>query len=125
MADERLSDGRRVAQLLASELTGDHGQLAALSVTDADPDIEPTPEGALAYRVHDDDADRIVAEVYIQPDRARVEFQVAPDVAAEVGSEQDLRVRPKATQPPQTIVFVEDGAQVKWILPVFRAVVDA
>jgi len=34
-------------------------------------------------------------------------------------------VRPKAVRPPRTLVFVEDGAQVKWTLPAFRALVAA
>lgn len=154
MVEDRLADGLRIAQLLASEVTGGVDRLARLSVTDADPDVEPTTDGALAYTVRlDDDTDgrvddadagddaderagesagtesdagsESIAKVYVQPDRARVEFRVAPDVAAEVGQARNLRVRPKAVRPPRTIVFVEDGAQVKWILPVFEAVVDA
>ena len=142
MVDDRLTDGRRIAQLLASELTGGVDRLTRLSVTDADPDVEPTTDGGLAYTVRfggdetedgaseDDESEESdeteeLAEVYVQPDRVRVEFRVAPDVAAETGREQNLRVRPKAVRLPQTIVFVEDGAQVKWILPVFEAVVDA
>jgi hypothetical protein len=130
MVTDRLSDGRRIAQLLASELTGGVDQLTRLSVTDADPDVEPTTDGALAYTVRldaeaEDAETEPVAEVYVQSDRVRVEFRVALDVAVDVGHEQDLRVRPKAVRPPRTIVFVEDGAQVKWILPVFEAVVDA
>ena len=133
MVEDRLADGTRIAQLLASELTGGVDQLTRLSVTDADPDVEPTTDGTLACRVRfggdetrasDDDTGGL-AEVYVHPDRARVEFRVAPDVAAEVGQTQNLRVRPKAVRPPRTIVFVEDGAQVKGTLPVFEAVVDA
>lgn len=132
MVEDRLADGTRIAQLLASELTGGVDRLTRVSVTDADPDVEPTTDGALAYTVRfggdeteDSDQTEELAEVYVQPDRARVEFRVAPDVAAEVGQAQNLRVRPKAVRPPRTIVFVEDGAQVKWILPVFEAVVGA
>lgn len=153
MVDDRLTDGRRIAQLLASELTGGVDRLTRLSVTDADPDVEPMTDGALAYTVRfgsdatedgasadgptedsdqteddaseDSDETEELAEVYVQPDRVRVEFRVAPAAAAETGREQNLRVRPKAVRPPRTIVFVEDGAQVKWILPVFEAVVGA
>lgn len=147
MVDDRLSDGVRIGQLLASEITGNRGRLRELSLTDADPDVEPTTDGALAYAVlRTDDADEplptndadettggtgtgtdgdVVAEVYVQPDRLRVEFVGAPDAAAAAGSEAGLRVRPKAVRPPRTLVFVEDGAQVKWILPVFEAVLDA
>jgi hypothetical protein len=123
MVDERLSDGRRIAQLLASEVTGHAGDLAALSVTDADPDVAPTPDGAFAYGI-DRDGDRL-ASAFVQPDRVRVEFERAVDVAAEAAAEAGLRVRPKAVEPPRTLVFVEDGAQVKWLLSALRDVVSA
>lgn len=143
MVDERLRDGKRIAQLLASELTGDRDDLAAVAVTDPNPDVEPTADGAFAYAVTlVDDPDELtvgprgrvdaegvtgrkLAEAFVQADRARVEFVLEPDAAAEAAREADLRVRPKAVRPPRTLVFVEDGAQVKWILPVFEAVVDA
>ncbi|MFW6317500.1 MAG: hypothetical protein ACOC06_03420, partial [Halorubrum sp.] len=109
---------------------------------DADPDVEPTTDGALAYRiVHAVDGDagaddgRAVAEVYVQPDRVRIEFvglggdaaeeADLPKAAADAAGEASLRVRPKAVRPPRTLVFVEDGAQVKRALPVLSAVVDA
>ncbi|MFB6090586.1 MAG: hypothetical protein ABEJ97_05955 [Halobellus sp.] len=132
MVEDRLTDGRRIAQFLASEVTG-HDDLAALAVTDADPDVEPTSEGAFAYAIEsareegdaptDGDTDR-VASVFVQPDRVRVEFERAVDVVADAAAEAGLRVRPKAVRPPRTLVFVEDGAQVKWLLPVLGAVVD-
>jgi len=123
MVEDRLADGVRIAQLLASEVTGNEARLAALDVTDADPDVEPTVDGAIAYKLVREGS--VVAEALVQPDRVRVEFVVAPDVAADAGREADLRVRPKAVRPPRTLVFVEDGAQVKWILPVLEAVLDA
>ena len=123
MVEDRITDGRRIAQLLASELTGHEETFAALSVVDSNPDVEPTDDGTLAYAVNAGEAR--VAEVYVQPDRARVEFLVSPDLTAEAASEEGLRVRPKAVRPPRTLVFVEDGAQVKWILPAFRELVAA
>jgi len=123
MVEDRLADGVRIAQLLASEVTGNEARLAALDVTDADPDVEPTVDGAIAYKLVREGS--VVAEALVQPDRVRVEFVVAPDVAADAGREAALRVRPKAVRPPRTLVFVEDGAQVKWILPVLEAVLDA
>lgn len=131
MVQDRLRDGKRIAQLLASEVEGDVGRLASLSVVDADPGVEPTTDGAFAFALDralgngadaDSETER-VAEVYVQPDRARVEFVVAPDVAAAAASDADLRVRPKAVRPPRTLVFLEDGADAKRVLPVFEAVV--
>lgn len=51
MTGDRLADGRRIAELLASEVEGHGDELAALAVADADRDVEPTPDGALAYRI--------------------------------------------------------------------------
>ena len=131
MAEDRLTDGVRIGQLLASEISGNEGRLRDLTVADADPDVEPTVDGALAYRIvraadGDDDSggdsgDRI-AEVYVQPERVRVEFVHAADIVADRADDEGLRVRPKAVRPPRTLVFVEDGAQVKRVLPVLEAV---
>jgi hypothetical protein len=152
MVADRLAAGVRIAQLLASEVTGKEGGLRGLTVADADPEVEPTDDGALAYRVtHVADPEAItvgdrgqtaidesvdaeqtpIAEVFVQPDRARVEFVVAPDVAADAaaeatsGGEGGLRVRPKAVDPPRTLVFVEDGADAKRVVSVFKKVVGA
>ncbi|MEZ3115255.1 hypothetical protein RYH80_04880 [Halobaculum sp. MBLA0147] len=193
MVRERLDDGVRIAQLLASELSGGATH-PGFRVVDADRDVEPTPDGAVAYRVafdpdeteesaldtggipgSDDDEDgtggtdasdgstdasdgstdasderadtsdggagesgddasestedetddRVVATVHVHPERAHVAVRVAPDAAAAAAESAALRVRPKATRPPQTLVFVEDGAEVKRVLAVFRAVADA
>ncbi|MFA9517615.1 hypothetical protein ACERIT_10425 [Halopenitus sp. H-Gu1] len=128
MVEKRLTDGVRIAQLLSSEISGDADRLRDLRVTDADPDVEASVDGELAYRIVLDDPDgdeRAIAAVHVQPDRARVEFREAPDVAAEAATEAGLRVRPAATQPPRTIVFLEDGAQVKWVLPVLSTVLES
>ncbi len=77
MSADRITDGHRIAQLLASELESGASH-DALAVTDADPDVEPTPEGALAYRVLNTARDEPIATVYVQPDRVRVEFRARP-----------------------------------------------
>jgi len=124
MVEERVTDGTRIAQLLASELDGrEDGGFAALALTDADPDVEPTTDGAFAYAVdveRDGDAERL-AEVFVHPDRVRVEFLAAVERAAERASEAGLRVRPKATEPPRTLAFVEHGAAVKRAADVVEA----
>lgn len=121
MVDDRLSDGPRIAALLASELSGGTGQIRELAVVDAEVDVEPSVDGAVAYGVARADG-RTVAEVYVQPDRAYVEFRVEPDAVAHTARERGLRVRPKAVRPPITIVFLEDGAEVKRILDAFEVV---
>ncbi|PSQ06983.1 hypothetical protein BRC97_04750 [Halobacteriales archaeon QS_6_71_20] len=122
MVADRTADGVRIAQLLASEVVGDGDRLADADVSDADPDVEPTTEGALAYRVRV--GDDPLAAVFVQPERARVEFLANPDAAAAAAAEAGLRVRPKAVRPPRTVVFVADGAEVKRVLPAFEAVVE-
>ncbi|GAA0518059.1 hypothetical protein SAMN04488066_1198 [Halorubrum aquaticum] len=168
MVEDRLTDGVRIGQLLASEVTGDRGRLRGLDVTDADPDVEPTADGALAFRLvevagggdgddlDDDDSDcdsdgdgdcdsdgdgdcdsdadgdpdeangaDAVADVYVQPDRVRIEFRRAPEAVAEAAGDAGLRVRPKAVRPPRTLVFLEDGADVKRVLPAVERVVGS
>ena len=104
--------GKRIAQLLASEVAGrSDGPLGRLAVADADRDIEPTVDGARAYVVERDGEP--FAEVYVQPDRARIELREGIDTAVEAAEREGLRVRPKATRPPRTLVFVESGGEVK------------
>jgi len=69
--------------------------------------------------------------VYVHEDRARIELRLSPDAAADAGRtaaaepESGLRVRPKATTPPRTLLFLESGVAAKRALPVLRAVVEA
>lgn len=128
MARDELTDGKRIAELLASEIQGGGGLLSALSLSDADPSIDPTADGVLAYRVTQPNAqetaeEAVLAEVYVQLDRTRVEFTGHPEAAATAAREASLRLRPKAVDPPRTLVFVENGAEVKRARDVFEAVV--
>ena len=123
MVTDRLRDGVRIAQLLASEVAGDQGRLDALTVIDADENVEPTLDGALAYRIAL--SDDPVVNVYVQPERVRLECHVAVDVVVTVASEAGLRVRPAGGESPRTVVFVEDGAAVKRVLPVLRAIAES
>lgn len=126
MVKKRETDGIRLAQLLASELDGfEQGPIGSLSVTNAEKaeDLRPVEDLARAYDV-ERDGERI-ARVFVHPDRAHVEFEVALDEVVAKAEEKNLRVRPKATEPPKALVFIEDGAQVKWILDVFIAAVEA
>jgi hypothetical protein len=121
MVEHRITDGRRIAQLLASELTArTDGPLAGVALTDVDRDAEPTPDGTLAYRVALEG--RVLCEAFLQPERVRLEFRAGVDRAAESAGGVGLRVRPKAVEPPRTLVFVESGAAVKRALDVVRAV---
>ncbi|WP_435067017.1 hypothetical protein [Haloplanus sp. C73] len=121
MVTTELDDGVRIAQLLASELVGHEGRLDPVTVTDADPDVEPTADGAMAYRVRV--ADERLATVFVHPDRARIEFERGADATLDAAREAGLRVRPKAVDPPRTVVFIENGAEVKRALRVVEAAV--
>ena len=124
MVGEELTDGERIARLLSSEVHGhERGALGRFAVVDATADVEPTEAGTFAYAVADDE--HRIAEVYVHPDRAHVEFRAAVGAAAEAGQRAGLRVRPKAVEPPRTLAFVENGAEVKPALRVVRAVCEA
>ena len=100
MVDERVTDGKRVAQLLASELTGlETGPLAAVGVTDADPDAGPSPEGTVAYRVTVEG--EVIGTVVMYPD------QVLVDLCVEASETDDG-------------VVVESGAAVKRAVDAIR-----
>ena len=128
MVTDELTDGTRIGQLLSSEIHGhERGVLGALRVADADREVEPTDDGAFAYGVDfepEDGEPTRIAAVYVQSDRVRVEFAVGVETAAEAAEEAGLRVRPKAVDPPKTLVFVENGAEVKSALRVVRAVAE-
>jgi hypothetical protein len=121
MVASSLDDGVRIAQLLASDLVGHEGRLAPVTVTDADPDVEPTADGRRAYVIPaDGDA---IATAFVHPERVRLEFRVAHEIVVDAAADAGLRVRPTAADPPRTIVFVEDGTEVKRALVVVEAAV--
>jgi hypothetical protein len=121
MVEDRITDGRRIAELLSSEIDGrEDGPVADLAVTNADRDVEPTADGARAYDVAR--RGERIARAYVHEDRTRLEFEAGQDAAAEAAADRDLRVRPTATTPPRTLVFVESGAEVKRAVDVVRSV---
>lgn len=168
MVDDELRDGSRIGELLSSEVHGhERGALGRLSVVDADKDAVPTDEGTFAYAVAYEppgcadgpgepagadaagvgDTHRI-AEVYLHPDRIRVEFAAAPEPAvAAAESEPAVETTPPGTAAGATesegvrvasddgdaridhggalSLVVGDGAAVKPALRVVRAVAEA
>lgn len=131
MVEERVADGIRIAELLASEVEGrTDGPLGSIRVAGADTDVEPTANGARAYTITgavsdgttSELADTTVATVNVHEDRIHLAFRVVPEVATDAASGAGLRTRPKATTPPQTLVFVESGGEVKRAVEVLAAV---
>lgn len=128
MVEERLENGRRIAQLLASEVDGrTDGELDSLSITEANTEVEPTVEGAFAYgiRVEENSEKQQIASVYVHPDRVHIEFSADYESVVAAAESEGLRVRPKAVHPPKTLVFVEDGAQVKRAVSVVKQAVQS
>jgi hypothetical protein len=114
------TDGKRLAGLLSSEVTGhENPPYDRLAVANANPDVEPTTDGAHAYDV-ERDGDRL-AEVYVQPDRVRVELYDGLEAAEREADERGLRARPVGGRPPRLLVFVENGAHVKRAFDVLGA----
>ena len=109
MVKDRITDGKRIGQLLASELTGlQRGPLGAVSVVDADPDVEPTDEGAFAYRVEVDD--NVLATVSVTDNTARLELE---EPTAMEPQREDVTVENEGT-----VVVAHSGAAVKTLVDV-------
>ena len=124
MVRDRTTDGVRLAELLSSEIHGrESGPLGRLTVTDAADAVDPDETGAFAYALDCDGAR--LATVHVHPDRIHLEFERGVERAADAGRDAELRVRPKAVKPPRTLLFVEDGAEVKRATDVLAAVAGA
>ena len=106
MVDRRVTDGTRIGQLLASELTGlETGVLAAVTVIDADPEATPSPDGTEAYRIALDGT--VVAAVRLYPESVVVCLsggRAWPD---------GTPTRDTVTVEDTTTLRVADGAGVK------------
>lgn len=131
MVTERVTDGKRIAQLLASELRGrTDGPLGRVSVADVH-DVEGSLDGEFAYRIvveagdvedepggsgdgdGDGDDPRPLADVYVHETRARLAVRRWPEATARAGERAGLRVRPIPGDPPRTLLFVESGVEAK------------
>jgi len=109
MVEERITDGKRIGQLFASELTGlERGPLGAVSVEDAEPDVEPTAEGALAFRVAA--ADETVGTVSVTDATARLALETATAFESE---RDDVTVEERGS-----VVVAHSGAAVKTLVDV-------
>ena len=111
MVEDRITDPRRIGQLLASELTGlATGTLAGVEVVDADRSATSSPEGTAAYGIAY--RGRRVGRVRLYPDEAVVELDGLPV------SETDL---PVERDGDTTRLRVESGAAVKRAVDAIRA----
>ena len=109
MVEDRITDGRRTAQLLASELDGrSDGPLDRVAVTNADPTVEPRPDGAHAYDVTVDDAP--VASVFVTSNSARLVASADSGIALEPADSRGVRT---AQESGEAVIVVEHSAAVK------------
>jgi len=115
--DDRLRDGRRIAELLAAELAGRSERgLDRLAVRDAEPEVEPTPDGARAFTITTNGVR--LATVLVQPEQALLELNRHPDAVEPTASEADLEIQ--ASPDTATRLVVPDGAAVKRAVRVLR-----
>lgn len=122
MVEDRITSPRRIAQLLASELTGLRtGPLSAVAVSDADVDAAPSSGGTRAYVVTFG-GDRY-GEVLLYDDHvALVVGESPPDDAALVPSErEDVRV---TVSGGTTTITVASGAGVKRAVDTLRSILS-
>lgn len=121
MVEDRITDGRRIAQLLASELTGlERGPLGDVSVVDADRDVEPTADGAFAFGIEIDG--RSLGEVYVTPDTARL--TLAERRTVETDREDVTVEESSADSGEQTVVVAHSGAAAKVLADVLADGLD-
>ena len=114
MVDERVTDGKRIAQLFASELSGlSTGRLSEVAVVNANSGTVPSADGTAAsdisYRGD------VVGTVVLHPDRAILE----------VGSES-LRLGDVRTEQETSThtIPIESGAAVKRAVDDVRELLD-
>lgn len=115
MVEDRVTDGKRIARLLASELDGrEDGPLDRVAVVNARETAEPTEGGAGAYDVAVDGS--VVASVSLHPARAELSFVDGVETAAGAAESAGLESRRESSGARQASgvgVFVESGAEVK------------
>jgi len=114
MVEDRITDGKRIGQLFASELTGlERGPLGSVSVEGADPDVEPTAEGAYAFRIAADGEP--IGTVRVTDAAARLELVEPTGFESE---REDVTVENGGR-----VVAAHSGAAVKVLVDVVAAAV--
>lgn len=119
MVDPEIRDGDRIAELLAAEIEGfEDSPFDAMGVVySGETGTAADPDGSV-YTVTVDG--ETLFETMVQEDRIYLEFRRLQAEIADAAEAEGLRVRPKATRPPATLVFVERGADVKRVIDVLR-----
>lgn len=120
MVEDRTTDGRRIAELLASELDGrSDGPLESVAVTNAVPEVEPTDGGARAYDI--EIGRSTAATVFVHPERVRIEAAI-DGTRIDVTGSDGVSIR-RAPGTDEAVIVVEYGAAVKRTVDVLMAAV--
>jgi hypothetical protein len=109
MVEDRVTDGKRIAQLLSSELSGrETGPLGSVTVVDADPRAKPNESGTEAYGIAVEGTR--VGTVWLYPEYATVRLGAGADTA--VGAATDAGI-PAQREGYDAVLRVESGVAVK------------
>jgi len=121
MVDERITDGKRIAELLSSELSArETGPLAPVSVVDADREATPSKEGTPAYGITVGEAH--VGTVALFPEYARVTLSVGVEAVVKAAGSVGV---PARREDGTAVLQVESGAAVKPTTDVIAAAVES
>ncbi len=127
MVKDRITDGYRIAQLLADELEGrTDGELERFAVTNANRDVEPTEAGAHAYDVQRDGV--AVARVLVHPAGLSLEFIRGTEAILEAAATHELQAETDSEsddEGPAVTVRLESGAAVKRAATLVKSVSQA
>jgi hypothetical protein len=134
MVEERLTDGYRIAELLASEIDGRRsGPIADLAVANADRTVEGTPAGERAYDIRlvsgdrdprreptPADAGELFGRVYVHETGATLALEADSEAAVEVASSGGLETD-ESWRNGALAIRLEYGAQSKRAIDALEA----
>jgi len=140
MVEERLTDGYRVAELLASEIDGrTSGPLGDLAVTDPDRTVEGSAAGERAFDVRRLDGERdprreprpaergpLLARAFVHEEGITLAIHAERSRVAVAAESAGLSIDEcEATDPAAVGVAIPSGAAVKRAVDVLASVADA
>jgi hypothetical protein len=134
MVEERLTDGYRIAELLASEIDGRRsGPVADLAVANADRTVDGTPAGERAYDVRllsgdrdprreptPDDAGELFGRVFVHETGATLALEAHSDAAAAAAAAGGLDTE-ESWREGLLAIRLEYGAQSKRAIDALEA----
>lgn len=123
MVGNQVTDGTRIAELLASELDGrTDGWFDRVTITNVSPDAEPSIDGTDAYDIVLDAT--TVGTAYLHPERVRLEFTDRLSEFIRAAHEAGVPVQKKSSSPPRVVILLGNGAAVKHVLDVMGVLIE-